>query len=297
VGEITFPDGTRQPLSAFVLTLSHSRALFCDVATDQGLRTFLRMHEEAFLYLGGVPQEILYDRVKTVVLGLDERQEILWHPVFGDFARYWGFVPRLCRAWRPQTKGKVESGVRYLRSSFLCGRQAGGLEDLRAQLRAWLCQVANCRVHGTTHRVVTEAWEQERPHLQPLGGRGAYPYLPEQARRVSRDAYVCYQTNRYSVPWQYAGQEVSVREAGGQVQVWRGGEQVCAHALCLGRFQTLTLAAHHAGLPLGPGGRPAGKAKVSIRADEPQVQVRSLAVYEAFSQGVADAGGVQEGQR
>lgn len=281
VGDLTLPDGTKRPLSGFVLTLGCSRAMFCDIATDQTLSSFLRLHEAAFFYLGGVPQEILYDRVKTVVLGVDARGEILWHPVFRDFARYWGFVPRLCRAYRPQTKGKVENGIRYLRGNFLCGRQAANLDDLRAQLRGWLGEIANKRVHGTTHQLVYDAWQQEKAHLQPLAGRAAYPYLPEQGRRVTRDAYVCYQTNRYSVPWQCAGQEVSVREVDGQVQVWRAGEQIAAHALCTGRYQTLTNATHHADIPLGTSGRPgSGKAKVTIRADEPQVQVRSLAVYE-----------------
>jgi len=273
-------DGQKQPLSGFVLTLGHSRALFCDLATDQTLVTFLRMHEEAFRHLGGVPQEILYDRLKTVVLGIDARAEIIWHPIFRDFARYWGFRPRLCHAYRPQTKGKVESGIRYLRSSFLCGRQAKSVDDLRAQLRAWIAQIANRRVHGTTHQVVYEAWQQEKLHLQPLAGRAPYPYVPEQQRRVTRDAFVSYQTNRYSVPWQAAGQEVAVREIDGQVQIWRGGEQIAVHTLCPGRYQTISLAGHHADIPLGSSGRPQGKARVTIRADEPQVQVRSLSVYE-----------------
>ena len=117
-------------------------------------------------------------------------------------------------------------------------------------------------------------------HLQPVAGRAPYPYVPEQVRRVARDAFVSYQTNRYSVPWQVAGQEVAVREIDGQVQIWRGGEQIAVHSLCLGRYQTISLAGHHADIPLGGSGRPQGKAKVTIRADEPQVQVRSLAVYD-----------------
>lgn len=234
--------------------------------------------------MGGVPQEILYDHVKTVVLDIDARGEVVWHPVFRDFARYWGFRPRLCHAYRPQTKGKVESGVRYLRCGFLSGRQAHSVDDLRSQLRVWIAEVANRRVHGTTHLVVAEAWQQEKLYLQPVAGRTPYPYLPEQTRRVSRDAFVCYQTNRYSVPWQNAGQEVSVREIDAQVQIRRGGEQIAVHGFCPGRYQTVTLAAHHADIPLGVSGRPQGKTKITIRADEPQVQVRSLSAYEEVCQ-------------
>ena len=135
-----------QKLWAFAFTLGYSRKLVAEAALDQKLGTLLRLHEAVFDQLGGVPEEILYDRMKTVWLGTDERGEIVWHPVFQDFARYWGFVPRLCRPYRAQTKGKVESGVKYLRRNFLCGlqgREPGGLEDLSGQLRQWTEEVAN----------------------------------------------------------------------------------------------------------------------------------------------------------
>ena len=177
IGTQEYADGSRQPLSGFVFTLGCSRALFADAATDQKLGTFLALHEAAFEDLGGIPKEILYDRVKTVVLGTDERGEVRWHPVFSDYAKYWGFRPRLCSAYRAQTKGKVENGVGYLRKSFLCAVQAESYEDLRHRLRHWLRTVANQRVHGTTHRVVREAWAEEKPYLQPIGGRPAYPYV------------------------------------------------------------------------------------------------------------------------
>lgn len=116
-------DGQEYKLWGFTFTLGYSRTMMAEAALDQKLGTLLRMHEEAFRQLGGVPEEILYDRMKTVWLGIDERGEIVWHPVFLDFARYWGFRPRLCRPYRAQTKGKVESGVKYVRRNFLCGLQ------------------------------------------------------------------------------------------------------------------------------------------------------------------------------
>jgi len=109
----------------FAFTLGYSGAMMAEAALDQKLGTLLRMHEEAFRQLGGVPEEILYDRMKTVWLETDERGEIVWHPVFLDFAKYWGFTPRLFRPYRAQTKGKVESGVKYVRGNFLCGMQGG----------------------------------------------------------------------------------------------------------------------------------------------------------------------------
>ena len=100
-------ESQERKLWAFTFTLGYSRRMMAEVALDQKIGTLLRMHEEAFHQMGGVPEEILYDRMKTVWLGSDERGEIVWHPVFLDFARYWGFTPRLCRPYRAQTKDQA----------------------------------------------------------------------------------------------------------------------------------------------------------------------------------------------
>lgn len=167
-------DGQEYRLSGFTFTLGYSRMMMAEAALDQKLGTLLRMHEEAFRQLGGVPEEILYDRMKTVWSGIDDRGEVVWHPMFLDFARYWGFTPRLCSPYRAQTKGKVESGVKYVRRNFLCGllgNEPFSLEDLNGQMKAWVWTVANQRLHGTTHEQPVVRWEAERSRLQPIGKR------------------------------------------------------------------------------------------------------------------------------
>ena len=282
IGQMETPEGIA-PLHCLVFTLGHSRALFAQVALDMTLPTLLRLHEQAFSELGGVPREILYDRMKTVVLGTDERGETVFHPVFLDFARYWGFTPRACRPYRPQTKGKVESGVGYVKKSFLSGRKANDLPDLQSQLREWVWQCANVRIHGTTHRRVLEHWQEEKAYLAPLMGRAPYPFAPEHPRKVSRDAFISYRGNRYSVPWRVAGQEVLVRESEGEIAIHRGGERLAVHLLSPpGARQCVVVAQHHEGIPLSPTGR-GGKPSLYIALPKnpaPQVQVRSLAAYD-----------------
>ena len=283
LGDIIASDGTKQSISAFVLELGHSRGMFSDVATDQKLPTLLRMHERAFAELGGVPHEILYDQMKTVVirtltLGTNDRGEIRWNPTFLDFARYWGFTPRLCRAYRPQTKGKIEAGVKYIRRNFLCGREADSLEDLSGQLRTWLSEVANARVHGTTHRVVSEALQEEIPYLQAVGSRPAYPLQEEQTRRVTRDAYVAFRANLYAAPWQMAGKEVCVRVEGEQILLRRDNQTLVTHPLCAGKHQRIEDKAMHAGMPFVDA-RSRGKTMITIAPSGPTVEQRSLDVY------------------
>jgi transposase len=108
----------------FAITLGYSRRMWAQAALDQKLGTLLRMHEAAFRDWGAIPEEILYDRMKTVWPGSDERAEIVWHPVFLDFARYWGFRPRLCRPYLAQTKGQDRVG-REVRGAQLRLRTVG----------------------------------------------------------------------------------------------------------------------------------------------------------------------------
>lgn len=280
-------NGERRPVWALVMTLGYSRAMAAEAVLDQKLTTLLRLHEEAFRQLGGVPEQILYDRMKTVWQGVDERGEVIWNPVFLDFARYWGFQPRLCRPYRAQTKGKVESGVKYVRRNFVCGlqgREPHGVVDLNTQMREWIWTVANQRVHGTTHEQVVQRWEAEREQLQPLGNRPLYPFADEEVRKVARDAYVAWQGSRYSVPWLHVGREVAVRETDGQVEVRWGGERIAVHARAERKHAVVTCAEHHRGIPLGATQHDT-KLLVHMRESAPLVETRPLAVYDSVAGG------------
>jgi transposase len=275
-------DSREYKLWGFTLTLGYSRMIMAEAALDQKLGTLLRMHEEAFRQLGGVPEEILYDRMKTVWLETDERGEIVWHPVFLDFARHWGFTPRLCRPYRAQTKGKVESGVKYVRRNFLCGlqgREPACLNDLNAQLRTWVWTVANQRVHGTTREPVNIRWQTEQRSLQPITGRPAYAYFDDELRKVARDAYVSWQGSRYSVPWEYAGRQVWVCDHNHGVEIRYGAQQIARHSHAPRKHGIVTQSEHHRGIPLGIR-RPDSKTLVHLQQSAPEVEVRPLATYE-----------------
>ena len=282
-------EGRQRSLWAFAITLGYSRRMMAEVATDQKLGTLLRMHESAFRQWDGVPEEILYDRMKTVWTGTDERGEIVWNSVFLDFARYWGFRPRLCRPYRAQTKGKIESGVKYIRRNFLCGlqgREPESLADLNTQLREWIATVANQRVHGTTREQVLLRWDGDQFSMQPVDGRPPYPYADDELRKVARDAYVSWQGSRYSVPWQFVGKQVWVRERGSEVEIHYGAERITTHPAAQRRYQVITQRQHHEGIPLGTAGN--GKTLVHIQEGAPVVETRSLEAYESVA-----IGGVQ----
>lgn len=184
----------RDRLAAFVATLGHCRASFVRYVTDERIETLVACHVAAFEFFDGVPREVLYDNVKTVVIERDAYGpgQHRFHATLWDLAKHYGFQPRLCRPYRARTKGKVERFNRYLRHSFhvpLVSRlkqsdlrldcQTANFEVLR-----WLSEVANVRVHGETGRVPAEALAEERPQLQPLPA----PYCGEVRRARPRRA-------------------------------------------------------------------------------------------------------------
>ena len=171
-----FPWGVRH---ALLVVLGYSRLLWCRFAPRQDMATLMDGLEAAFGFFGGVPHELLFDQMKTVITR-DLRLEggtLVRNAEFLRFAGHWSFTPRACRPYRAQTKGKVERPVRYLRSNFVYGRTFLHDADLDQQRERWLERVANVRVHATTHERPRDRFDrEERFLLQPLAAR-PYPSL------------------------------------------------------------------------------------------------------------------------
>jgi transposase len=168
----------QSPLSAFVATLGFSRTSYVQFVNNEKFETLKACHINAFEYFGGVPEQSLYDNMKTVVLGRDVYGEGLhrFHPGLWDLAKHFGFTPKLCRPYRAKTKGKVERFNRYLRYSFyypLVGKlkQSGlelDVETANVEVMKWMRDVANVRVHSTLKEQPLVLLTQEQAALQPL---------------------------------------------------------------------------------------------------------------------------------
>jgi transposase len=151
----------------FSFVLGFSRLIWARFVLHQDMQTVLRCHMAAFEAIGGTPREILYDRMKTAVIG-EIAGSIVYNRALIDFARHYGFQPKACRPYRAKTKGKVERPYRYIREDFFLAGSFRNLDDLNGQLQQWLDSVANPRLHATTQRVVNEAFAEEKPHLRTL---------------------------------------------------------------------------------------------------------------------------------
>ena len=287
--EVEFDDapGQRHIVWLFSLVLGHSRYLWARYVVHQDLVSVLRCHLAAFEHLGGVPAEILYDRMKTAVLGegQDEPRHIVYNAKLVALAKHYGFTPRACRAYRAQTKGKVERPYRYIRQDFFLGRRFRNLEDLNAQLTHWLETVANVRVHGTTQRVVAEHFAEERAHLQRLPAL-AFDAVIRLERRISHDGMVSVSQNFYSVPDGTRKRVVEVQMSPTQVRLYEAGILIAVHPLLEGRYQRSVLRGHRSAQREAVRQSARGEVIALTRAGQ-RVACRSLTVYEAIGQGLA----------
>ncbi len=173
----------------FSMVLGHSRLIWARFVMHQNLPTVLRCHIAAFEALGGAPRDVLYDRMKTAVIGEGQTEGIVYNRALIDLARHYGFHPKACKPYRAKTKGKVERPFRYIREDFFLARSFRNLDDLNAQLRHWLDTVANPRKHATILRIVNEAFAEERKHLRPLP-LAPFKSVLKLERRVSREGMV-----------------------------------------------------------------------------------------------------------
>ena len=170
---VKLPWGVRY---ALVMVLGYSRLLYVEFVPRQTAVSVMLGMERAFAAFGGVPEHVLFDQMKSVIVD-DQRPDggrLLANAEFLRFAAHWSFQVRACRPYRAQTKGKVERPIHYLRDNFLYGRTFLGDGDLDDQCARWVCDVANVRVHGTLRERPVDRWAAtERATLQPLA---AHPY-------------------------------------------------------------------------------------------------------------------------
>jgi transposase len=184
---------------ALVVVLGHSRLLWVQFYPRQDLATLVHGLEACFAAWRGVPREVLFDQMRSV-LTRDDRLAgggLVHNLELSRFARHYGFRTRVCRPYRAKTKGKVERPIRYLRDSFLYGRTFLSDADLNAQVLDWLATVANARQHATTKWVPAERFTTvEQPLLRPLPAR-PYRSLVLPAERTTERART---QDRPSVP-------------------------------------------------------------------------------------------------
>jgi transposase len=271
--------GVTVPVFLFVATLGFSRLGYVQAFRHERQSAWFAGLEAAFRHFGGVPREVLLDNARALVEHHDPAtREVRFNARLEAFARYWGFIPRACAPYRARTKGKDESGVKYVKRNALAGHSFDSWAAMEAHLGRWMREVAEVRRHGTTEEPPRTRFDRdEAASLRPLNGRPPFQQMRELVRVVGSECTIELDTNSYSVPWRLIGQRVAVIASGGRVAIRHDGIEVAAHAEVAGRRQRVIEPSHYHGTP--GLARPAQVPEVPT-ATLPPPLLRPLAEYE-----------------
>ena len=223
-------NGKGKKLYVFTLVLGYSRMMYACFTTSMAQPVLLECLKKAFQCLG-VPESILVDNMKTAVDLHSPDGKVKWNAQFMDFAEHYGFIPLAAPPYWPRVKGKVESGVGYIKRSFLEGRQFVSLADLNSQMSHWLESEANVRIHGTTKVQPMLRYQEEAHVMASYQAFPVYPRIPKRTAKASWDCHVSFDGVLYSVPPEAANKEVEVMERDGNLRVIFQQREIASHPL------------------------------------------------------------------
>jgi transposase len=229
VGQLYDPVSQRMRTAyVFVATLGYSRHQYAELVFDQKVATWIALHKRAFEYFGGVPQRVIPDNLKAAVL-----KALVHDPILGEayrrMALHYGFLVSPTIPHTPRHKGKVESGVHYVKRNFMAGQEFVDINVGNVHLREWIVNTAGVRKHGTTGESPLHLFHEiEQARLQPLPAE-PFRLLEIRPVKVHPDCHVVILGSFYSVPFGYIGQELTAHVSGNFVEIYKGQELVATH--------------------------------------------------------------------
>ncbi|MEN8133303.1 MAG: IS21 family transposase [Pseudomonadota bacterium] len=234
---------TRRRLSFFVMVLCHSRLMYLEFTVSQTMEHFLACQQNAFHFFGGVPKKVMVDNLKSAVLRRQVGQDPVFNPRYLDFSKHYGFKIVACNVRKGNEKGRVENGVGYVKKNFLNGLEIPDFSAVNPAARIWLESIANVRVHGETHEKPIDRFATEKKALQAL------PALPYDVSvihsvRASNRFRVKLDSNRYSVPAEYASTPLTLKAYPDRLVVYHQDKLIAQHVRRYDRHQDYELPDH-----------------------------------------------------
>ena len=269
--------GTRRNIAGLMVTLGYSRRVYLEFALTADIYGFSSCLINSLYYFGGVTDAFLTDHMKTVVIGGSTSEGWNLNGHTSDLAKFLGISIKLAPVRRPQTKGKVERGIRYAKDNFWAARSFTNLADLNEQALVW-CSEADTRVHNGLGETPLEVFANEQAHLRPLPKRSELYQFERQDRKVGADGFFSFAGVRYGVPWKYSHSVVSVLPKRSTLEVFSNDELIATHALSYKKRSMVYLAGQYNGIERY--GSIIGPVPTARQYLDTQVEQRSLGVYE-----------------
>jgi transposase len=244
-------DGLPTTVYFVVFVLSFSRLMHVGVSRRPiNTETFMQLHDAAFRAFGGCPEECVYDQTRLVVID-EQYRELELNQRFAQYATAAGFRIRACEGYDPESKGKVEAGVKYVKQDALYGDTFADWSAMEQHLAQWLEQVANVRTHGATGEQPQVRYDQQerekmRAYLSPscLTPAG----IPGEPRKVDKTGLISFKSNKYSVPMAWQSSRVNVLTTpDGQLEIYerQEGTVIACHPLSQGKGEVIKNKDHY----------------------------------------------------
>lgn len=227
---------TRRRLSFFVMVLCYSRLMYLEFTVSQTLEHFLNCHQNAFQYFGGVVKKVMLDNLKTAVLQRLVGEAPVFNPRYLDFSRHCGFDIVACNVGKGNEKGRVENGVGYVKKNFLNGLDIPDFSAVNPAARQWLESIANVRNHGEMHERPIDRFQIEKSALSPLPAR-PYDVAVIRLSRASNRFRITLDTNRYSVPSEYASTRLTLKAYPEHLVIYHRDKLIARHVRSYDRHQ------------------------------------------------------------
>ena len=241
-GSVTVGETSRR-LSFFVMVLCYSRMMYVEFTVSQSMEHFLGCHQNAFEWFGAVPGKVMVDNLKSAVLKRIVGKDPLFNPKYLDFANHHGFTIVPCAVGKGNEKGRVESGVGYVKKNFLSGLDIPDFTALNPAAVHWLNTVANVRVHGETGKRPVDRFKRERQAMIKLPPH-AYDIASIDQVRASRQFRVAVDGNRYSVPAEYAGAALTLKTYPDRICIYHQQKLIARHVRSYDRKKDFELPDH-----------------------------------------------------
>jgi transposase len=240
--------GTAQTVYFAVFVLSYSRLMYVAAQrTPIDTQSFIELHDRAFRYFGGCPEECVYDQTKLVVLE-ETFRELTLNQRFAQYATAAGFEVRACEGYDPESKGKVEAGVKYVKNNALYAEHFADWPEFESYLSNWLEEVSNARVHQSTLQVPRQLYEsQEKAFMKPYLSPASLEQTRREVRKADRTGLIAWRSNKYSVPLAYQQARVGVEAEADQLVVTdlETNQRIAQHRICHQKGQVIKNTHHY----------------------------------------------------
>jgi transposase len=244
VGLLPKSNGKKGKAWVFNMRLSYSRLDYYEIVNDQKVETFLMCHINAFRFFEGVPKLVKIDNLKAAILNANFYEPV-YQRAYKAMSEHYGYEIIPCRVRKPQEKGKVEAGIKYVKSNFFKGRNFNNRGDVESQLRDWIKYKCNSRIHGTTKKVPQEVFINEEKKMLKELPLEPYTIGILAKRKVCKDCHITVDSSYYSVPYKYVAKFVEVHIKEKLVSILHDGKEIAVHIKSTEKGSFVTNQSHY----------------------------------------------------